>query len=84
MSKDEGLKHKYDVSRVDGRPIELGCIVLEFSDSRAWPALLTWASTVEEAGYHQLAKDVRRGVETGRRAIVRATAFSQEGDDAAT
>ena len=83
MSKEEGLKHKYDVVRVDGKPIALGCIVLEFSDQRAWPALLTWADIVEADGYVKLAQDVRRGVEAGRRAEIRKAAFSNvEGSDA--
>jgi hypothetical protein len=78
MSKDEGLQHRYDVTRVDKKPITLGCVVLEFSDERAWPALLKWADTMEADGYAKLAQDVRRNVEAGRRAKVRKTAFERE------
>lgn len=59
MSKDTGLEGRYIVERVDGKPVG-GCIVLEFEDSNTWAAIETWADTVDEEGYHQLASDVRQ------------------------
>lgn len=57
MSREEGLKHKYHVERVDGKPLGQ-CIVLEFDDPNAWPALTVWAETVRANGYERLSDDV--------------------------
>lgn len=56
-----GLIEKYRVERTDGKPMG-PCIVLELDDRNAWPALLTWAETVENDGYVALAADVRKAV----------------------
>jgi len=61
MSKEEGLKHKYNVERTDGKSLG-SCIVLEIDDPNAWPALRVWADTVEADGYEKLAEDVRREI----------------------
>lgn len=61
-NRDIGLIDKYYVERRDGRPVQGRCIVLEFGDPNAWPALLTWADSVEADGYQQLADDVRNVV----------------------
>lgn len=58
MSKEEGLKNKYEVSRVDGKPIEHGCIVLEWDDPSARKAIKTFALSVQEQGYKKLAADL--------------------------
>jgi len=59
-----GLYEKYEVRRRDGRPLKGGmCIVLELGDPNAWPALRTWANTVEADGYGDLAADVRAAVD---------------------
>lgn len=58
--RDAGLYGKYRVERRDGKALKGGmCIVLELGDPNAHPALRVWADTVEAAGYHQLADDVR-------------------------
>ena len=55
-----GLYGKYEVQRRDGKPIKGGrCIVLEVGDPNTWDALLTWADTVEAAGFGPLADDTR-------------------------
>lgn len=56
--KSQGIFHIYNIERVDGRPMG-DCIVLEFDDPNSAPALLTWADTVEEAGFSKLAENVR-------------------------
>ena len=67
MTKEEGLKKKYHVERVDGKPLKGGhAIVLEFGDPNAWAALSAWADTVEGEGYTQLAEDVREEIERQR------------------
>lgn len=54
-----GLRAKYIVDRVDGKPLKGGrCIVLELGDPNARPAIKTWADTVRGAGYTRLADDV--------------------------
>lgn len=60
-----GLYKKYSVTRTDGRAVGR-CIVLELEDRRTWPALLTWADTVEAEGDVRLATDVRRWVITAQ------------------
>ena len=62
-SKTTGLEKRYNVHRVDGKPIKCGCIVLEFDDSKAQPALLVWADSMEAAGYATVAADVRAAVD---------------------
>ena len=58
-AKDRGLYEKYHVERTDGKPIEYGCIVLEFDDPNTWAAIDTWATQVGSQGYEALCKDVR-------------------------
>lgn len=58
---ERGWYRKYDVKRTDGK--YLGpCFVLELEDPKTWPALLTFAETVEAEGNVQLATDIRRRV----------------------
>lgn len=64
--KSYGLIQKYRVERHDGEPLKGGCIVLEFGDPNSWAAIDTWAKTVDNAGYHALAADVRRRVDEAR------------------
>jgi hypothetical protein len=54
--KARGLYKKYEVSRVDGKPV-LDCIVLEFTDPRARVGLKAWADALAK-DYPQLSKDV--------------------------
>lgn len=56
-----GLNHRYIVERVDGAPVG-HAIVLELKDPNSWPALLTWADTVQADGYFRLALEVRQMV----------------------
>lgn len=58
---ERGLYEKYRVERTDGKGVGR-CIVLELDDRNSWPALLTWAETVEAEGYVALAADVRAWV----------------------
>jgi hypothetical protein len=56
----KGLITRYDVERIDGEPLKGDrAIVLEVGDPNSWPALMTWADTVENDGYVQLAHDIR-------------------------
>lgn len=59
IKEDRGLESKYHVARVDGRPLKGGCIVLEFGDERAAPALRLWADSMAREGLFQLAAEVR-------------------------
>jgi hypothetical protein len=61
-STERGLYEKYRVKRTDGQDVG-PCIVMEVKDPNTWPALLTWADTVEAAGYGPLAEDTRAMVE---------------------
>lgn len=63
VNKNEGLKQKYIVTRVDGRPLKGGCIVLEFGDTNSRPAILQFASTVRANGYSKLADDLEAEIE---------------------
>lgn len=59
MSTTEGLKHKYNVERVDGEPVGF-CFVLEPErDPYARAALRNYAISVAEA-YPELANDLMR------------------------
>ena len=59
MSKREGLKEKYHISRLDDKPIKGGMgIVLEVGDPNSWAALRTWSNTVRDNGYTALANDI--------------------------
>lgn len=58
-----GLYGKYHVERVDGKPIA-GCFVLEYTDTRAWPALLAYA---DSCGDPVLAEDLRTTVRVWQR-----------------
>lgn len=58
MKKDHGLQSKYLVERLDGKFVGK-CIVLEFSDPIAQPAIERWAQEMFENGYPLVAQDVR-------------------------
>lgn len=61
--RTEGLKKKYHVERVDGKPLKgNGCVVMEFGDPNAWAALKVWAKNIRKDGYHWLANDIERVV----------------------
>jgi hypothetical protein len=57
-SKDLGLIHKYNVERVDGKPVEWA-FVLQDTDPLAVPALEAYAYAAERAGYLSLASDLK-------------------------
>lgn len=60
-NRGAGLIKKYNVntvSRVDGKPIE-ECIVLEFKDPIARPAIKVWGDEMDKNGYSAVAADVR-------------------------
>lgn len=55
-----GLTNKYNVQRIDGRPVGK-CIVLEYEDDpNTYPAILAFAESVEADGYRALADDLRK------------------------
>lgn len=56
--RNEGLKEKYRVDRVDGKPIKDGCIVLEWSDPNARKGIAAFAKAVREDGYVRLADEL--------------------------
>lgn len=56
--KKRGIYAKYIVDRVDGKDIPNGCVVLEFNDPIARPAILNWANRMLDAGYEQVYIDV--------------------------
>ncbi len=62
MSKGVGLLHKYNVERVDGKPIADGCFVLEYKDKHARVALRAYADSVSKEGYRELAEDLLKKV----------------------
>lgn len=58
--RSTGLIHKYDVQRTDGKPIEYGCIVLEWDDPNARKGIKAFAEAVRADGYTSLADDLDR------------------------
>lgn len=65
-ARDEGLFAKYRVERIDGKGVGR-CFVMELDDPNTWPALLTYAETVEAEGYVALATDVRNWILTAEK-----------------
>lgn len=57
--KTKGLYKKYNVERVDGKPVDQ-CFVLELKDPLTHNALLVWSAELERAGYDTLAFDIRQ------------------------
>jgi ribosomal protein L37AE/L43A len=60
--RNKGMYAKYRVKRLDGKEMD-SCIVLELTDPNSWPALRTWADTVEADGYVPLAAEMRAKVD---------------------
>ena len=58
--RSTGLHQKYVVERTDGKPIEHGCIVLEWDDPNARVGIRAFAEAVREDGYLSLADDLDR------------------------
>lgn len=56
--RDEGIIHKYNVERVDGKPVGEG-IFLEFKDPKAWYPLMMWAEGMAKDGYLTLYREVK-------------------------
>jgi len=54
----KGLYQKYEVRRVDGKPMPRGCIVLEWDDPNAWMAIQSFASELWAVGYKELADEL--------------------------
>jgi hypothetical protein len=70
--KTVGLIHKYDVQRVDGKPVGW-VFVLEDKDPLTIPALRAYADAAELAGYGPLAADLRlKARELARRVYAEA------------
>lgn len=59
----DGLTHKYDVRRVDGKPVRW-CFVLEDTDPLARVALVAYAEAARLAGYSELADGLLAKAET--------------------
>jgi len=56
--KTRGLYNKYNVTRVDGKEIKYGCVVLEFSDKKAHGAIRKFADEMLKLGYIKLSHDL--------------------------
>lgn len=56
--KEKGLIKKYHVERIDGKPMPEGCIVLEWKDESAWPAIAIFSREVRKKGFQALADDL--------------------------
>lgn len=56
--KEKGLYEKYYVERTDGKNIDGGCIVLEWSDPIARVGIAAFSQAVRNAGYKALADDL--------------------------
>lgn len=58
--KERGLYRKYNVERVDGKPLKGGgALVLEFGDPQAWNAIEEYADRIRVSN-PQFADDLRR------------------------
>lgn len=57
--KQQGLYARYDVKRIDGKPLaDGGAFVIEMDDPIGLYALRVYASLARASGYHQLADDL--------------------------
>lgn len=56
--REKGLYQKYEVKKLSKPDKKLDCIVLEFDDPINTAALMCWAYTMKENGYHQVFADV--------------------------
>ncbi|MBS1586935.1 MAG: hypothetical protein JSS82_15475 [Bacteroidetes bacterium] len=56
--REKGLYQKYEVKKLSKPDKKLDCIVLEFDDPINTPALMCWAYSMRENGYHQVFADV--------------------------
>lgn len=61
--KHRGLYGKYHVERVDKKPMNHGCIVLEWNDPAARRGIEAFAEAVRDKGYLQLADDLESRLE---------------------
>lgn len=59
-NRSKGLFHKYRVARVDKKPIEDGCIVLEWKDVHGRQGIAAFAESLRGDGYIQLADDLEQ------------------------
>lgn len=57
--KEQGLYQKYEVKKLSNPGKKIDCIVLEFDDENARPAIAAFADKVELEGYQSLADDLR-------------------------
>lgn len=55
--KERGMYAKYQVSRVDGKPMTPG-VVLEFKDPNARKGIAAYSKAVREDGYERFADDL--------------------------
>lgn len=62
-SKALGLYAKYNVERVDGKPVD-DCFVMELRDANARAALRTYIDAVKKNGYEMLAVDIEKKLST--------------------
>lgn len=53
-----GLIKKYSVERTDGKPMPLGCIVMEWKDPNARKGIAAFSAAVRADGYTALADDL--------------------------
>lgn len=63
-SRNKGLYGKYHVERNDGKPLNDGCIVLEWGDANARKGIEAFARAVREDGYGSLADDLEKKLAT--------------------
>lgn len=57
-NRERGLYKKYNVERVDGKPVE-DAIVLEFKDELSRVIIQAWACRMFDAGYKDVYYDVQ-------------------------
>lgn len=68
QKKNMGLYHRYDVARVDGKPVSW-CFVLEDTDPLAIDAIRAYASACYRKGYGVLARELEAKAEEMRKRI---------------
>lgn len=60
MSKDNGLEHRFHVTKVNNPTKEVDAIVLEFDDPIAAVGIVAWAKEMKKKGYEQCHDDTMK------------------------
>ena len=77
-SREQGMKLKYEVHRLDGRPILDGCMVMEWTDKHGRAAIKAFSQSVRADGYHKLADELDEKLKTYEPSPVTDTQQSAE------